>query len=219
MIGMSLTSSQRILLVLALIMLLWYVIGLWYSRRKGIRTLNWLREGVQVLGGDLHADWLGSAASGARVVVIKADPPFRQLETTYLLESRELLPLWLMNLLRGKRDELIVKAHLRSPRQGAIEVVPSGSRLERSLRQNGRASWHWQEGPHDLHIAYRGGQGKALSAAVIPFLHSYGPYLNRFSLQRKQPHLLLQLRLAGLTDRQSTDFFKDLIAVFAPHHL
>jgi hypothetical protein len=219
MIEMSLTSSQRILLVLALVMLLWYVIGLWYSRRKGIRTLNWLHEGVQALGGQVHADWFGSAASGARVVVIKADPPFRQLEITYLLESRELLPVWLMNLLRGKRDELTLKAHLRSPRQGAIEVAPSRNRLEQLLRQNGRTSWHWQEGPHGLHIAYRGGQGKTLSAAVLPFLQSYGPYLNRFSLERKQPQLLLQLRLAGLTDRQSADFFKDLIAVFAPHDL
>jgi hypothetical protein len=196
-------------------MLLWYVIGTWYSRRQGIRTLNWLREGLQSLGGQLHAAWIGSAASGARVAVNKAAPPFRQLEVTFLLESRELLPLWVVNLLRGKRDELIIKAHLRSPGGGEIEVVPSGGRMERSLRQEGQSTWQWQEGPHGLRIAYRGVQGKVMMGAVSPFLQSYGLSLRRFSWRRAKPHVLLHIHLAGLTDRPATDFFNGLAAVFA----
>jgi hypothetical protein len=195
-------------------MVLWYVVGTWYSRRKGIRTLNWLRDGLPFLGGQLQATWIGSAASGARVTIIKANPPFRQLEAAFLLESRELLPVWLVNLLRGRRDELIIKAELRSLRRAEMHAVPAGSRMERSLRRDTQSSWQWREGPHGLRIAYRGTQGKALSKDVSPFLQSYGLSVRRLSWERGKPHLLLQIRLTGLTDRMSVDFFDDLTAVF-----
>lgn len=218
MIAISLTIGQRMLLAFALVMLLWYVVGTWYNRRQGIRTLNWLREGLGSLGGQLQASWIGSAASGARLVINNAAPPFRQLEVTFLLESREVLPLWLMNLLRGRRDELIVKAHLRSPRKDEIEVVPRGSRLERSMRREAQSTWQWVDGPHSLGVAYRGDQGEALYAAVSSFLQSYGHSLRRFSWRRAKPHLLLHTRLVGLVERPATDFFNDLNAIFAHPH-
>lgn len=219
MAALSLTTGQRILLVLALVMLLWYVIGTWYNRRRGIRTLNWLREGLDSLGGQVQASWIGSAASGARLVIDNAAPPFRQLEMTFLLESRELLLLWLVNWLRGRRDQLIIKAHVHLPQKGEMEVVPRGSRLERSICQEHRPSWQWEEGPYSLRIAYRGGQSDVLKASVTPFLHNYGPYLHRFSWRKEKPHLLLHARLAGLVDCSPTDFFDDLAQVLAhsPH--
>jgi hypothetical protein len=215
MMPVSLSVGQRILLVLALVMLLWYVIGTWYSRRVGIRALNWIREGISGLGGQVQASWIGSAASGAAIAVSQPDPPFRQWEITFLLESRELLPLWLVNLLRGRRDKLIIKAHLRSSRKGELEVVPRGSQLERSLRQEGQPSWQWEDSLHGLCVAYRGDQGEALGAAVVPFLQSYGHSLRRFSWRQAKPHLLLHFRLAGLIDSPAADFFNDLSDIFA----
>ena len=120
-----------------------------------------------------------------------------------------------MNLLRGRRDQLIIKAHLRLPWKGEMEVVPCGSRLERSIRKGGRPSWQWEDGPYSLRIAYRGGQREVLRAAVIPFLQNYGPFLHRFSWRKDKPHLLLHARLAGLVDRSPTDFFDDLSRLLA----
>lgn len=197
-------------------MLVWYVIGMWYNRRQSIRVLNWLREGVVPLGGETQAAWIGTAASGARIVVSRAYPPFRQLEITYLLESRELFPLWLVNLLRGKRDEVTIKALLRSPRQGVVEVVAPGSRIERSLRQDSRAAWHWGQGPYGLRVACRGSQGKALSAAITSFLQKHKLSLYRFSCRKESPHLLIHARLAGLVDQSpATSFFEDLALIFS----
>ena len=207
-------SAQRIVIAIAILMALWYIGGTWYNRRRGIRTLTWLRGGLQKLGGRLEMAWIGSAASGARAVVSKANPPFRQVEAIFLLESREVLPIWLFNRLRGRRDELIIKAQLRSPRQGEIEVVPAGSRLERSLRREEQAPWEWEEGPHGLRIARRGSQGKALGQAVGAFLQDYGPSLYRLSWRRSKPHLLLHIRLSELTARPADEFFNDLRTIF-----
>jgi hypothetical protein len=215
MTAITLSIGQRILIAFALVMVLWYVVGTWYNRRQGIHTLNWLRKGLATLGGQSHASWIGSAASGARLAVVKADAPFRQLEVAFLLESRELMPVWLVNRLRGKRDELIVKAQLRSRRRGEIEVVPADGRLERSLRQESESPWEWREGPHHLRVAYRGMRGEALSTAATPFLQDYGLYLRRFSWRRDKPNLLLSIRLDGLTERTATHFFEQLSAVFS----
>ena len=216
---MSLTVSQRALIALALVMLVWYVVGIWYNRRRSMRTLNWLREGLRGLGGQLQASWIGSAASGAQIMVSGTSAPIHQLEASFLLESRELLPLWLVNRLRGRRDELIIRIQLRSARQGEVEVVVSGSRCERSLRQDSRSTWQWQDGPFGLRVAHQGRGGQALSAAVLPFLHRYGPFLRRFSWRREKPHLVLYMRLAGLTECPAADFFSDMVAVLqAPRH-
>jgi len=208
-------TEQQIIVGLVIVMAVWYVVGTWYNRRRGIRTLTWLREGLRSLGGQLEMAWIGSAASGARAAVRKPEPPFREVNAVFLLESRELLPLWLANRLRGKRDELIIKAQLRSTRRGELEVLPAGSRVERSLRQDSQSPWQWEEGPHGLRIGYRGSQGKALQAAILPFLQDYGLYLHRFSWRRSKPHLLLHTRLAGLTDRPAPDFFRDLVTAIA----
>lgn len=195
-------------------MLVWYVFGLWYNRRKSIRTLNWLREGLASLGGQTQAAWIGSSASGARIVVSQAHPPFRQLEVAYLLESRELLPLWLANLLRGRRDEITIKALLRSPRQGEVEVVAPGSQIERSLREDSRSAWHWGEGPYGLRVAYWGSQGEALGTAVTSFLQRHTFSLYRFSCRKDRPHLVIHARLAGLINQPPATFFEDLALVF-----
>jgi hypothetical protein len=208
-------SDQQIIVGLVIVMALWYVIGTWYNRRRGIRTLTWLRDGLRSLGGQLEMSWIGSAASGARAMVTKADAPFRQLDAVFLLESRELLPLWLANRLRGKRDELIIKASLRSHLKGELEIVQAGSRLERGLRKEEQSPWQWEPGPHGLSIACRGTQGSALRAAAEPFLRAYGLYLHRFSWRRDKPDLLLHARLAGLTDHVPADFFNELGRVFA----
>jgi hypothetical protein len=207
-------TDRQIVMGLVIVLAVWYVVGTWYNRRRGIRTLTWLRDGLASLGGRVEMSWIGSAASGAKAALNKPNPPFRQLNAVFLLESRELLPLWLANRLRGKRGELILKADFRAHRQGDVEVVPRGGRLERALRREETPAWQWEAGPHDLSIAYRGPQGKSLSTSTLSFLEDYGPYLYRFSWRRDRPNLLLHMRLAGLTDRAAPDVFDALARVF-----
>lgn len=216
---LSLSVGQRALIALALVMLVWYVIGIGCNRRRSISTLTWLREGLRVLEGELQASWIGSAASGARVTLRATASPLRQLEASFLLESREFLPLWLVNRLRGRRDELIIQVQLRSARQGEVEVVTPGDRWERSLLQDSRSTWQWQNGPFGLRVAHQGREGQALSVAVLPFLQSYGPFVRRFSWRKEKPHLILYMRLAGLTRYPAVDFFSDLVTVLKmPSH-
>ena len=136
-------------IALCVALVAWYAVGYFYNLRHGRRLFAWLEAGLDVLGGERTAGWIGSAASGARIQILHADAPFRRLEVTLLLERREIPVLWLLDHLRGRRDRLIIKATLRSPRQGQLDV----SRLRRGFLEptavdyRREPSWAGDEGP------------------------------------------------------------------------
>jgi len=201
---------------LCVFLALWYGGGYLYNRRRGQRLFRWLEIGLDVLGGEREFGWIGSPASGARINVIHAAPPFRRLEITLLLEYREIPPLWLLDRLRGKRDWLIIKSTLRSPRRGEVEVslTKSGalslSKGKTTRRQE--QTWTRQEGPHGLIIAYRGSGAQQKVAMLEPWLETYGAHLHRFAWRKTDPHVQLQMKVAGLLATSSETFLADLQA-------
>jgi hypothetical protein len=197
---------------LSVFLALWYGGGHLYNRRRGQRLFRWLEAGLDVLGGEREAGWLGSPAAGARINVTRATPPFRRLEITLLLENREILPLWLLSHLRGKRDGLIIKATLRSPRRGEVEIMPATGPVAQGLRREQERPWTWQEGPYDLFIAYRGSGAQPQAAGLAPWLEAYGAHLHRFSWRKADPHIQLQANVAGLLATPCETLLTDLQA-------
>ena len=195
---------------LCVFLVLWYGGGHLYNRRRGQRLFDWIETGLDVLGGETEAGWLGSPASGARINVTRAAPPFRRLEITLLLENREILPLWLLRHLRGNEDWLIIKATLRSPYRGEVEIVPTKGRVAEGLRR-GRP-WTWQEKTHGLGVAVQGNSAQRQVTALEPWLETYGAHLYRFSWRRTDPHIQLQMKVTGLLDTFSETFLTDLQA-------
>jgi hypothetical protein len=189
---------------LSALLLTWYIAGHLYNRRRGRRLCRWLTDGLDVLGGRREEGWIGSPASGARINVIHANPPFRRLEVTLLLASREIPLLWLIEHLRGRRDRIIIRATLRLPRRGEVRVLPGG----RVVRQ--AASWKWQEGSHGLSIGYRGHNARRLVIALEPWMEAYGAHLNRLDWRKQDPHVDLHLRIAGLQESRAEALLTDL---------
>jgi hypothetical protein len=193
---------------LCVVLALWYGGGYVYNRRRGQRLFRWLEAGLDALGGEVESGWIGSPAAGARVNVVHADPPFRRLELTLLLQNREILPLWLVDHLRGRRDRLIIRATLRSPRRGEIEI---GSARRQAARRR-QEPWEWQEGPHWLAIASQGLGARQQAAALEPWLQSYGAHLHRFCWRKSDPHIVLEINLTGLLATPSEKLLDDLLA-------
>ncbi|MCX7855649.1 MAG: hypothetical protein N2556_06705, partial [Anaerolineae bacterium] len=187
---------------------LWYIGGPLYNRQRGRYLFRWLEEGLKVLGEEYQWGWLGSPASGARILVPQAHPPFRQMEITLLLENREIPILWLADLLQKKRDAIIIKATLRSSESREIQVGPPNE-----LRSAAILSWNRETGPHGLMVAYQGSGTSSHLAKLTPWLTRYGPYLRRFILQREDPHLAIWMNLTGIVPEvPSAVLFTDLQA-------
>jgi hypothetical protein len=192
---------------LCVLLALWYGAGHLVNRRRGQRLFRWLESGLDVLGGEREAGWLGSPASGARVNVIHANPPFRRLEITLLIENREIPVLWLVDRLRGKQDRLIIRATLRSPHRGRIIVHPARGKIRQP-----EESWIRQEGPHGLSVAVQSPGTEHQVAALMPWLQTYGAHLQCFTWHKTDPHIQLQMKVGGMVAMPSEIFLADLQA-------
>jgi len=197
-------NPQAIVITVSALLLAWYVAAHLYNRRRGYQLRRWLEGLLAELGGEIEAGWIGSPASGARLNVRRAEPPFRRLEITLLLANREIPLLWLVDYLRGKRDRIIIRGTLRSPRRGEVWVTSS----RRSDRRG--ENWTWQDGPHGLKIAFRGHNGRQLVTALSPWLEAHGAHLDRFHWRKQDPHINLQLTIAGHLDTEAESFLTDL---------
>jgi hypothetical protein len=204
-------TPEYIVMGLGLFFLAWYFVAIVYNRRLGLRTYRWLQTGLDTLGNrkQIRASWIGSSGSGARISLQSARPPFQRLELIYLLESRELAPLWLIELMRGKRDQLIFRGTLRQPQPGELEVLPAGDRLLQRLRRDVSLGWSFADAPHRLVLAQKDATTQQVEW-ITPFLEKYGPNLRRFSWGPQDPHLLIILRLAGLPDDDAAALFRHI---------
>jgi hypothetical protein len=210
--------GETIVIYLGIFLIFWYGAASIYNRRLGIRTYRWLQPGVSTLGKITEAKWIGSSGSGARIGVAQARSPFRQAEVAYLLETRELLPLWLLNRLRGVRDSLIVRAQLRSVPQGELEVLPRGhSRFKDLLAESKQNPWAMlpQDLPAGLQAAGRGRNTDGMLEAAGRLLGEVGPGIRRLSLARTAPHLILDVKIAQLRAEPSERFFQLLSEAFS----
>jgi len=198
--------DQGTIAVVAVSVLLggWYAAGHVYNHRRGRRLRSWLEAGLDVLGGEREAGWIGSPASGARINIRRANSPFRRLEITLLLENREVPLLWLLERLRRKRDRIIIRGTLRSPRRGELKVTTNPS-ADREAE-----AWTRREGPQGLSVAYRGDHAQRMVSALEPWLDCYGASLRRLHWRKQDPHINLQLSIAGLLETKAETLLTDL---------
>lgn len=206
--------GQEIIIGLSILLAVWFVVASAYNRRRGVNTYRWLQSGLQPLGKIGEAKWIGTSGSGARLTIPKAERPLRQVQIAFLLESRELLPLWLINrYLRRRRDLMILKADMSTVPTGELEISRGQARrLEHLVRAPNRNPW--QRVPDELPAALqgieRGRYPDRMRAALSDLLHTYGPSVKRLSLARTSPHLILEIDLPQLTAKPGVEFFQQL---------
>jgi len=196
---MSDLATQAVI-AFCILLIIWYIVGWQMNRRQGRRLLEWILQGLRALGNQITVSRLGT--SGFQVNVRKAQAPFKRLETTILLQPREMLLLWIFNLLRGEADYLVLKGTLRASPQGEVEVTKRERLARRVLKGLDERAWTRQETTSGLVIACRGQQGQQQAEAISHLVEDLSPRLLRLSLSKKAPHLLVSLSLAGL-DEQS----------------
>jgi len=212
----TLTPSLRAWWIVLALLVAGYMLGTWLNRRRSKELGLWLAAGVGVLGGQTLWKWVGTMTSGAQVTFVGAHKPFKQGEVLYLLLTREFLPLWGIELLRGKRDLLVLRVELSAKPARELELVPISGKLRETLDRNpGAIPWQWQEMPAGLGLATQIDPGGQTAAAIRKFVEKYGPFLERLSLRKGSPQLILFARLTGLEKRPAKEFLaavRDVVA-------
>jgi len=206
-------TGQWIAIILSGLLGAWYVAGGIINRRRGVAIYQWLRAGLERVGKISEAKWIGSSGSGARLVVGKANKPFRRVEVVFLLESREIMPIWLFNRLRKKRDEMIMKANLTQIPDQEVETGLSGARKLNDLlsdRGNKLNPFSEVSAPDGFGIIRRGMLDEERLDALREFLTKYRDAVFQFSLRRQMPHLILRVYLPSLQSIPAENFLADL---------
>jgi hypothetical protein len=202
--------GQTIVIVLSVFMGVWYLVGSIFNRRRGVDTYRWLRDGLQHYGKISEAKWIGSSASGARMVIDKPEAPFRRIETIFLMNSREILPLWLFNLLRGKTDELVLKANLRKTPAYQMEIAHQGKlNMEKIKEQAGTASLQ-RDQLAGFEIVSWGKPRSETGQIPETLLAHYSQELINLSLRRSSPHLIVKIKLPNPKTAPKQTFLEPL---------
>lgn len=202
--------GQWIVIGISALLGVWYVAAGTFNRRRGIASYHWLKEGLEAQGKLTGASWIGSSGSGARLVVGQARQPFRRIEVVFLLETREILPLWLFNRARGKRDELILKATLRKVPTLETEVAQAADRgFPAQVKEDASMTLIPAPGLQGFQLAVGRSADAELSAGLEALLTQYPTAILRLSLRRSQPHLILRVNLMELQTQGPSEAFFD----------
>lgn len=163
-------------LVVALLLLCWYLIGMQYNIRRGRRALQWLEQGLPIIGEKAALNWSG--VSHVEIEVPKAKEPYRSADVVIDLEPRELPLWWFWKRSMDRQDTLVFRAHLRAaPRFDLVAHSPLVLRAEHRKR-SGTGQW----------TAVQGGIANAMSADIRGTISPYA--VNR---------LIVQTTLEGMT--------------------
>jgi hypothetical protein len=194
--------GQLTIVVICAILGIWYVGASIYNRRRGLALARWLQVGLRSLGGKAEYKWIGSAGSGLRASATGLTKPFKRLDAILLLETRELLPLWLFQRASGRRDQLILKCSFQHVVKAEIDAA---------LRVTPPKGWSHIQATPALQLTAAGGAARRLAAALQPFFERYGPALRSFSYRQEEPQVALALNIAGIEAQPAEQFFATLV--------
>lgn len=204
-------ETTYLLTIIVAFVMGWFAFGIIYNLRRGDRLLRWMQGGLPRIGERTTFRWLGSSV--AELVIAKARSPFRRMEILVVLAPRDVPWNWLLTHLRGRRDTLILRAHLHIPPLLDLELVDPRSWSGQASLQR-LASRNWETGPYQEDMQYLAPQGllnlanSTLSRLSGPLAGLSGHYY-QLSLRKEAPHLEVHIPFPDRTTDAET-FFKAL---------
>jgi hypothetical protein len=187
--------GQWLIIGLCVILVAWYVAGAIINYRRAEIVSRWLQDGLDEIGALSGMGWLTALHTAGRLAIRDAKPPFQTVELLFALESRENLPVWVFRHLLGRRDELYIRAELRTVPKTEFEV-------ERTNRQ--------KDSSERYSITCSGRKSEALEGKLNDLLANYPHAILKLSLKPKKPHLLIRLNLDDLRSGEARDLYHSL---------
>lgn len=204
-----------LILALSALMLAWFFAGHAYNRRRGQALLDWLQAGLSRSGQISRAQRVGRVATGAQLIVEKAEAPFQWVEAVFVLEPRENLLQWVFYRFEGRRDESLLKANLRTiPTQELDAALETDPEFRQAVASDQKKPFELLQAPHNFAIARRGHRNPDEVKRLRAFLEEYAAVVVRVSVRRKEPHLVIRLNAARLLARPPEAFFESLSELF-----
>ena len=184
-----------------------FALGTQRNVHRGHDAMRWAQGGLPLVGEKTTLRWLGSSV--VQLKIQNAKRPFREAEVLFVLEPRDVAPLWLLARARGRRDLFIFRSRMHKLPEFEFEAFQpdtwSARGREAQLRHH-----KWQPiTARDPLVAYA---PEPLPAAphLLDLAALSGCPLARLSIQRHDPNFEVHWPLAELTKLPASTVFETL---------
>ena len=180
--------------IVTVIVVGWFAFGTQYNLYKGKKTLEWLQDGLRLLGDRTSLRWLGTAA--VELKIQNAKEPFRHAEVVIALEPRDVAFLWWYYRLRGRRDLLILRGQLRAAPGFEFEALNPNAWSARGIESKLQfRNWNPLPAIPAPLVAYAA--GRSLPATELAALmNPAGCQPVRIAIHRTEPNIEIHWNLA-----------------------
>jgi hypothetical protein len=134
------SAELAMAIVVVLIVVGGFALGTHLNVRKGHEAMRWAQDGLPLVGEKTILQWLGSSVVQLKIQTAKR--PFREAEVLFVLEPRDIAPLWWLSRARGRRDLFIFRSRLHRLPELEFEAFPPRSWSGRGREaQLSRKNW------------------------------------------------------------------------------
>ena len=153
--------------------------------------------------------WMGT--TGVHLVMNAANAPFKSVEILSLMEPRDVVPLWLLSHLQGRRDIMILRGQLRRHARVEFDLLDKKSWSGKDVLRHGIAKeWSQSTLADGLLLASEGPDATMAAQQVRARLARLSPQLRRVSVRRTVPHVEVHLLAPWRSGLASADVLKAL---------
>jgi hypothetical protein len=203
--------AMPVTIFFAVVVLGWFAWGTQTNVRAGDRVMKWLQGGLPIIGEKTALHWMGSSVMQLRIAKGKA--PFRSAETLVVFEPRDVIFLWLLSRLQGRRDLMIFRGTLNSAPGFELEILdPNGWTTNQTKRDVQKKNWTPMEiAGHASLRAFRSGDADVVTAKRVADLATrVGAKLVRLSIHRDLPNVEVHLLLPKIETDRAHDVFSTI---------
>lgn len=185
----------------------WFLIGGEYNRRRAGRLAQWIYRGFQPFLGTASIRWLTTHAF--EMFVEGAKYPFSALKVTGLLESRDMVAVWLYNRLTYRPDLIVLRANLHRKPMWGFEAFRQRTILSGDARLAAeQEGWVRQACVHGLELWHGGGKDGALCQRLVEAAVGVEQDLIRLAVHRREPHIVLAVSAARFERQDAQRLFE-----------
>jgi hypothetical protein len=206
----SLGIGEWIVIGLSVVIGMFFIIGNWINNQRSTEVLRWLRRGLGAFGEVKSSLLSAPTTTGLR---LKIDPPeassLKEIQGNLVLARRENLPMWIYQLVRGKREHLTLSCNVQPVPDGDLHAYHQ-SNLEdvEKARRGEIANLTLLKQAGEFHFYAQGSVSPELANRLEKLVSQYPGLLLEASLMHKAPHLTLDLRLSQLKNSDPQSFFR-----------
>lgn len=191
-------------------MMVGFGVGRWANQRRTQQISGWLEPGLRSLGGTPTVQRVSRSAF--RFQMANTRRPFKTVTTSVVLISREVLPTWIWERLRGHQDLLIFHVTFRQSPTLEVEIIDPGNELgQRGELQARDHNWPAWDFSADCRLYYAPQTSRSELEAIASHvaLSPFEPW--RVAMRRNAPHMLLSMPMPNLEQADSMQLVKLLL--------